>query len=1031
MTLIALLAVGAIGYLMVPTSGTVSAQSGERAIERNVQNLNSFAPVSNNELATPDMISNALSNRTGNLSDLFSSVSQLPCTEVSGELGGRSFKAGVYCVSSARLAGEMVLDGGGDANAIFIFNAKGSLEAMRESNISLVNEAKAFNVFFVADNATIGEGSNFRAGILTKNAIEVNSTARVAGRTLSVSGQVDAPEAASPDGGGIGNLEICKRVISTPTNTGNLANRVFNFTITGVNIPTPINVSVRAGFCTSDILVPAGPAVITETNITNDLTGTGNPIPGNFALVAVNALSANPTTGGSSLGAVNLAARTAGIVIGGTNSTSLNQLTVEFVNRFAITGFVEICKFAAFIDGSTTIIDPDVQGTFRFTIAGVFIAGSNTVLQQFNVAVGQCTGAIAVTLPFDQPAGAPLTPREGTVVVTELGEEGFFCAGTDTLPADRAVGTTTFFANGGCSRTVRVIEGGVALETIVRFFNRSRPGQLKVCKIAGPGVPLNTLFTFEVTGSGPINAGGTIGAVTRTVVVAAGPPNAQGGGGSCQFVPGFGAGIGLGERQTFVIGSQITIRELTPVTIGGNAVLVSNITTTSSFVIPGSSLAGRQAIIIARRDIVEVTFTNFVFQPTILKICKIGLGTALGGTFTFDVTLANPAGVGSFPTFTVPVTVTAGPAGPQNGNCVIVPTNNGLPGLLNQSLLGGAFSQGQTITITERASGTTVVTGITSPTSTLPAFVPGTRSVTVSGANGLVAGVTEIVFTNGPGLVPPPPASKRFDFDGDNKADVSVFRSSNGGWYINQSRDGLTGRAFGQEGDQMVPADYDGDGKTDIAVYRPSNGTWYINRTTAGFTGVNFGIATDIPQAVDFNRDGKAELAVFRPSNGTWYVMNLETRELTATQFGANGDLPVAADYDGDGKADYAVFRPSTGGWYILRSRDGLTGVAFGQAGDKPVPADYDGDGKVDIGVYRPSNGGWYLQQSTAGYKGLGFGMSNDMPSPADYDGDGKADIAVFRPLEGTFYILRSLDGMVAEKFGQNGDKPTPNAYVR
>ncbi len=30
MTLIALLAVGAIGYLLVPTSGTVSAQSGER-----------------------------------------------------------------------------------------------------------------------------------------------------------------------------------------------------------------------------------------------------------------------------------------------------------------------------------------------------------------------------------------------------------------------------------------------------------------------------------------------------------------------------------------------------------------------------------------------------------------------------------------------------------------------------------------------------------------------------------------------------------------------------------------------------------------------------------------------------------------------------------------------------------------------------------------------------------------------------------------------------------------------------------------
>ena len=130
MTLIALLAVGAIGYLLVPTSDTVSAQSSESS-ESNVQNLESFEPDGSKEPATYDMIRTALGNRTNNLSDLFSSVSQLPCTEVGGEeLGGRSFKAGVYCLSSARLAGEMILDGGDDPSAIFIFNVRGSLEAM-------------------------------------------------------------------------------------------------------------------------------------------------------------------------------------------------------------------------------------------------------------------------------------------------------------------------------------------------------------------------------------------------------------------------------------------------------------------------------------------------------------------------------------------------------------------------------------------------------------------------------------------------------------------------------------------------------------------------------------------------------------------------------------------------------------------------------------------------------------------------------------------------------------------------------------
>lgn len=39
--------------------------------------------------------------------------------------------------------------------------------------------------------------------------------------------------------------------------------------------------------------------------------------------------------------------------------------------------------------------------------------------------------------------------------------------------------------------------------------------------------------------------------------------------------------------------------------------------------------------------------------------------------------------------------------------------------------------------------------------------------------------------------------------------------------------------------------DFDGDGKADVAVFR--DGIWYLNRTTGGFTGVAFGAATDKP----------------------------------------------------------------------------------------------------------------------------------------------------------------------------------------
>ncbi len=218
-----------------------------------------------------------------------------------------------------------------------------------------------------------------------------------------------------------------------------------------------------------------------------------------------------------------------------------------------------------------------------------------------------------------------------------------------------------------------------------------------------------------------------------------------------------------------------------------------------------------------------------------------------------------------------------------------------------------------------------------------------------------------------------------------------------------------------------VVADFDGDGDTDPSVFRPSNGTWYL-RTTAPQT-VTWGVSTDVPVAGDYDGDGQTDVAVWRPSTGEWFIRR-SSGGSTVVVWGVSTDVPVPADYDGDGRTDIAVWRPSTGEWFIRRSSGGVTVVVWGVSTDVPVPGDYDGDGRTDIAVWRPSTGVWYVRLSSGGNIVTTWGVSTDVPVPGDYDGDGRTDIAVWRPSTGQWFVSRSSGGSIVTTWGVSTDVP-------
>jgi ice-binding like protein/Big-like domain-containing protein len=113
-------------------------------------------------------------------------------TGAAPDIGGQRLAPGIYkSNTSLAITGTVTLDGGGDPNAVWIFQIASTLITAGNSNVVLAGNASAHNVFWqVGSSATLGTGSTLNGSILALTSVMLTTGATLNGRALASTGAV-------------------------------------------------------------------------------------------------------------------------------------------------------------------------------------------------------------------------------------------------------------------------------------------------------------------------------------------------------------------------------------------------------------------------------------------------------------------------------------------------------------------------------------------------------------------------------------------------------------------------------------------------------------------------------------------------------------------------------------------------------------------------------------------------------------------------------------------------------------------------
>ena len=113
-------------------------------------------------------------------------------TPFGGDLAGLTFAPGLHSTAAAvSNTGTVILDGGGDVSAVFVFKVGGALTMAAGARVTLTGGANASRVFWQVNGAAaVGANAKFAGTLMALDAVAIGAGTEVNGRALARNGAV-------------------------------------------------------------------------------------------------------------------------------------------------------------------------------------------------------------------------------------------------------------------------------------------------------------------------------------------------------------------------------------------------------------------------------------------------------------------------------------------------------------------------------------------------------------------------------------------------------------------------------------------------------------------------------------------------------------------------------------------------------------------------------------------------------------------------------------------------------------------------